>query len=273
MVQQYREEYDAKKELLEQREKETLAQYKPGNWRTPDGYTADIVLFTITNSENETSRSLQLMLIQRSEFNAENQGNIDALKWALPGGFIASNESAIQAAQRELKEETNVDHGVLQHIGTYDTPGRDPRGWVITNAFYAAVPEFVLASRFANDDASDVQLFHIDDVFQLPLAFDHPTIIKDAIQQLRRDMLQTDLAKNFLPKHFTLSELREVLLTVSSEKSIVEKSAFYRKAPQLSFLEVVKDTDGNLLYTTRNSKRPSKLYQFVEKVGTASIYY
>ncbi|MGL4820642.1 MAG: NrtR DNA-binding winged helix domain-containing protein, partial [Bacilli bacterium] len=102
---------------------------------------------------------------------------------------------------------------------------------------------------------------------------DHADIIQDAIRALKRDMLQTDLARNFLPEQFTLSELRDLLLTVCQEKSIVEKAAFFRKAPTLPFLTVVRDEEGKPKQTTRNSKRPSKLYTFCSEPSVASIYF
>ncbi|MGL4818850.1 MAG: NUDIX domain-containing protein, partial [Bacilli bacterium] len=152
---QYRDAYEALSETLAEEQHAALAQYKPGNYRTPDGYTADIAIFALCG-EPTGERVLKLMLIQRARYDREGNGNIDALKWALPGGFVGANETAFQAAQRELAEETNVTQNVLHHFGTYDTPGRDPRGWVITNAFYAVVSEAVLLQMQAQDDAGAV---------------------------------------------------------------------------------------------------------------------
>ncbi|WP_026694280.1 NUDIX hydrolase [Peribacillus kribbensis] len=42
---------------------------------------------------------------------------------------------------RELKEETKLDGLLLKHFGVYDEIDRNPRGWMISNAFYAIVPE------------------------------------------------------------------------------------------------------------------------------------
>ena len=68
---------------------------------------------------------------------------------------------------------------------------------MISNAFYAIVPETYIEQRQANDDADDVELFDIESVFTLPLAFDHRKIISDALHFIKRDMIQTTVAKTF----------------------------------------------------------------------------
>ncbi|MGC4378856.1 NUDIX hydrolase [Fictibacillus sp. Mic-4] len=257
---------------------EALKHYDSSKYVTPDGYTSDIAVFTIVTEpvkeegKAPPKRTLKLMLIQRSELNSEGEPNIEGGKWALPGGFVQPNETAYEAAIRELSEETGIDQIHLKHYGVYDKPGRDPRGWIITNAHYAIVTEDFLGKRKAADDANDVNLFTLEEVFQLELAFDHREVIHDAIEMIKKDMVQTTIAKGFLPEEFTLSELRDVLLTVSDEPYIKEKSIFFRKTPTLPFIELAVDREGNPKTTRRNSYRPSKLYRFTDSEPIASIY-
>ncbi|MGX8790526.1 NUDIX domain-containing protein [Oceanobacillus sp. M60] len=250
---------------------------------TPDGYTSDIAVFTIV-SENAEPREqrkkeppqkrLKLLLIKRAKMNAEGKPNIEPDKWALPGGFVDAEkrETALQAATRELKEETGVENVFLKHFGTYDAWGRDPRGWIISNAHYAIVPEFQLEKREAADDAAEVGLFSLDEIGELALAFDHEQIIADAVSLIEWDMLHSTIAKNFLPNEFTLSELQRVLMTVSNHSRITNTSVFFGKAPKLPFLEKVVDQHGNLKKTERNSFRPSQLYQFNDYVVFSTIW-
>ncbi|WP_052400943.1 NUDIX hydrolase [Oceanobacillus jeddahense] len=252
-------------------------------YTTPDGYTSDIAVFTIVSEKNDEAvqrkkeppkKRLKLLLIKRAKIDAEGKPNIEADKWALPGGFVDAKrrESALQAAARELKEETGVENVFLKHLGTYDTWGRDPRGWIISNAHYAIVPEFQLEKRAAADDAAEVELFSLEEIKQLSLAFDHQQIIADAIALIEWDMLHSTIAKNFLPKEFTLSELQRVLMTVSNHSRITNTSVFFGKAPKLPFLEKVVDLQGNLKKTERNSFRPSQLYRFNDYVVSSSIW-
>lgn len=251
---------------------EALKQYNPRKYRTPDGYTSDIAVFTIISTKTEMFKpptmDLKVMLIKRNMVDTEGRPNIEAGKWALPGGFVQPNETAYEAAMRELKEETGVDNIHLEHFGVYDTPGRDPRGWIISNAHYAIVPERFLSKRKASDDASEVELFSVKEVLNLDLAFDHRKIIEDAIQVIRQKMMETTIAKEFLPEEFTYSELQAVLLTVTDDPAIALDAAFARKIKSLPFIEEVKGKK-----TTRTSKRPTQLYRFVDVELNHSIYH
>jgi 8-oxo-dGTP diphosphatase len=94
--------------------------------------------------------------------------------WALPGGFAEPNERLIDAASRELKEETGVDFTDLEQLYTAGDPGRDPRGWTVSVAFLARTEPDRL-NALAGDDAKAVKWFPLD---RLPkLAFDHAMIL------------------------------------------------------------------------------------------------
>lgn len=256
--------------------KEALKAYDVKKYRTPDGYTSDIAIFTITHDEAAVyGRSLRILLIKRSLSNADGSPNIEGGKWALPGGFIDPHETAIEAAARELAEETDIRGLHLKHFGVYDREGRDPRGWMITNAHYAVVPEHLLENRKAGDDAADVKVLEVRDALNQELAFDHRYIIEDALAQIRLDMVQTTLAKEFLPEEFTLSELRNVILCTAGDivnEVVKSEPFFWRKAPKFPFLEAILNEDNSHKTTQRNSKFKTKLYRFTDYIPIKSIY-
>jgi len=163
------------------------------------------------------------MLIKRAEKDPHGKPNTEGGKWALPGGFIEPNETAYEAAVRELEEETGVTGLKIKHFGVYDKEGRDERGWIISNAHYAIVPETLLEQRKAADDAIEVELFNVNSLSEIQLAFDHKKIIDDALWFIKKDMALTTLAKNFLPKEFVLSELEKHILNDNAIPILIEK--------------------------------------------------
>ena len=198
---------------------DAMKQYDVKKYRTPDGYTTDIAVFTILPVENEDFKQpvmdMKIMLIQRSLIDSEGRTNIEAGKWALPGGFVDPNETAMECAKRELMEETGIENIYLEHFGVYDKSGRDPRGWMISNAHFAIVPEHKLSHRQAQDDADDVQLFSIKEVFNLNLAFDHAHIIDDAIEVISKKMFETTGYKDFLFAGLTYSDFQMIFPAVT----------------------------------------------------------
>jgi 8-oxo-dGTP diphosphatase len=90
-------------------------------------HQTDIAVFTIVSDYSEPLMTLQIMLIKRAVRTAKGHYNIECSKWALPGGFVQPDETALQAAKRELAEETGITDIHMKHVGMYDRPGRDPR--------------------------------------------------------------------------------------------------------------------------------------------------
>ncbi|WP_239613580.1 NUDIX domain-containing protein [Cohnella mopanensis] len=246
--------------------------YSSSKYRTPDGAPADIVIFTIASIGRKTKkkslplRELQVMLVQRKQWPFAGQ-------WALPGGFSQETETIQDCAKRELREETGVDGIHIEYFNVYSKPGRDPRGWMISHAFYALVNEDVLTDRKASGDASDVRLFSIEEALKMELAFDHNDIIRDALEQIHTKMLTTTIAKEFLPEQFTMSELYQVIETVVPD---FEEKNFIRKITSTQsrkgILEEVRDPYGQLKGSNRYSQRAAQLYRFTNCKPKLSIY-
>jgi 8-oxo-dGTP diphosphatase len=109
----------------------------------------------------------KLLLIQRLREPFANS-------WALPGGFMEIDETLEQAAMRELEEETGIVTEEVIPIGAFSAVERDPRGRIITFAFYVELAGQQTA--VAADDAKDAQWFDLGKL--PPLAFDHDQILE-----------------------------------------------------------------------------------------------
>lgn len=128
--------------------------------------TVDLVIVKKTRQEN------QLLLIKRK--NEPFKGC-----WALPGGFVDEDEDLEQAAIRELFEETQVKVSDLKQIGAFGKPNRDPRGHMVSVAYFGTVPINTVAT--ASDDAQEIGWYSLTNL--PPLAFDHNAIISEGIKK------------------------------------------------------------------------------------------
>jgi 8-oxo-dGTP diphosphatase len=137
----------------------------------------------------------------------------------------------------------------LEHLYTFGDPRRDPRGRVITVAYFALVPAPLAVH--AGSDASDARWWS---VYQLPkLAFDHNTILKYALQRLRYKLEYTAAGFQLLPPSFTLTEIQQAYEIILGE--LLDKRNFRRRILEAGILEetgVLSNSGG----------RPAKLYRF-----------
>ena len=103
--------------------------------------------------------------------------------WARPGGFVNPDEQALDAAKRELAEETGLKQVKLKPIGFFDTPGRDPRGWTVSVVHMGFVTARKLKQLHPGDDAGEADFYPLRT--RTKLAFDHADIIRYAARWIK----------------------------------------------------------------------------------------
>jgi 8-oxo-dGTP diphosphatase len=155
--------------------------------------TVDAVVFSAEHDE------LSVLLVRRDQPPFEG-------RWATPGGFVdvGDDEPIIDAAYRELAEETGLLSVELTEYATFGRPGRDPRGRVVSVAHWglcrAADHDIQPAS-----DAADYGWFPAE---QLPgMAFDHEEVVGGALTALRRRARTGPIGRDLLEPPFKLRTL------------------------------------------------------------------
>lgn len=264
-------------------EEEFLANYKPKDYERPS-VTVDMVILGM----NEQYDNLKVLLIRR-----KNHPYIDC--WALPGGFVGMDESAYQAAVRELEEETSITNVYLEQLYTFSQPDRDPRMRVIDIAYLALIP---VVEVKAGDDAKDAAWFDLfinDNQLEISnkelsvyikyeiqkeyfkngvvkienygkprldtedaLAFDHSEIILESMIRLRNKVSYTDIAFNLMRETFTLRDLQRVYEILLGEN--LYKANFRRK-----ITSKVVATGEKTVPKDSDSGRPAELYRYCGK--------
>jgi 8-oxo-dGTP diphosphatase len=160
--------------------------------------TVDVVILTMSDG------LLQVLLVRRGVPPFAGM-------WAIPGGFKRPTETLDHAAKRELAAETGVDSAsLLTQFGAYGDPGRDPRMNVVTVAYLAVLRE--VSGIIAGTDAAAAALIPVAQVLngKIGLAFDHASIVRDAVDRVAIDLDLRGIATAFVGPTFTLAELREV---------------------------------------------------------------
>lgn len=200
--------------------------------------TVDAVVF------GYQERELRVLLIERGEDPCRGA-------WALPGGFVQVDEDLGDAAKRELEEETGIQPLLLEQLGAFGTPGRDPRGHTITVAFVAIVKLEDHNARAATD-AADARWFPANDPPEL--AFDHNEILEAARRHMIEAVRTRPVGFDLLPKRFTQTQLQILLESILGEE--LDKRNFRKKLQSLDLLIPTGK------YETGVARRAAQLYRF-----------
>jgi 8-oxo-dGTP diphosphatase len=99
--------------------------------------------------------------------------------FVLPGGFVDEGEKIEDAARREVKEETSLDIQLVDILGVYSDPKRDPRGHIISTVFIGKISDNYKGEAFAQDDASEIEWMNLRTLRERSFGFDHKRILLD----------------------------------------------------------------------------------------------
>ena len=199
--------------------------------------TVDVVLLTLKAGR------LHVALIKR-----DHPPFLGAL--ALPGGYVHAEVDADMqdAAVRMLRDKTGIASPYLEQLATFSGRGRDPRGWSISVAYYALVPEAVIAGG----GHPEVELLPVESLKGLP--FDHLQIVEAATQRVRNKSSYSSLPVYLCGENFTLPQLQKVYEAILGEP--INKVSFRRKLDELDILEAVEGA-----METGKAHRPAQLYR------------
>ena len=214
--------------------------------------TVDIVVFTLRDNH------LEVLLVQRG---AEPFKEL----WALPGGFVQMAESLEAAASRELEEETGVQDAYLEQLYTYGDPQRDPRGRIVSVAYFSLIPSGRTIRPEGGSDAASADWFPIDNL--PPLAFDHSNILDYALRRLRYKLEYSAVGFELLPDTFTLTQIQSTYEIILGEK--LDKRNFRRRILEANIIEPTESLHSG-------EGRPARLYRYrsdaVAEVKTRRLF-
>ncbi len=207
---------------------------------------------------------LKVLLIERQgNFQDKSSG------LALPGDLIYNYENLLSAAQRVLEELTGLKDIFLKQVGAFGEPDRisketdkqwlrsiraNPDARVITIAYYSLVriTDYTPQAKSFARTANWYDVIEIED-----LAFDHYSILKQSLDQLRMELQSRPIGFNLMPPKFTLGQLQKMYEAILGKS--LDKRNFRRKILKLDILTPLEEKQQEV------SHKPAQYFMFNEE--------
>ena len=175
-------------------------------------------------------------------------------EWSLYGGFVRSDESIDDAANRVLYDLTGLRNLYMRQVGAFGSVDRDPGERVISIAYYALINVKDYDDRLRKEHS--VEWVNIDDIPQL--YSDHNEMVSKALKLMRQKIKTEPIGFRLLPSLFTLTQLQRLYEAIYGEE--LDKRNFRKRIKEMDFIEKTE------LIDKTGSKRGAALFRFNKRI-------
>lgn len=183
-------------------------------------------------------------------------------EWILTGGALYNNEDLVDGAKREIFEKSGIKDIEISEFKTFGEVNRSPVMRMIAIAFIGVIDSTRVQILRETQKTSNADWFPIDRV--PPLGYDHDHILVEALKQLQKKILTTNILKSLYPKEFTMPELQKAYEAILNKT--FDRRNFRKKFLSLNLIEDTNRTD------KFEGKKPAKLYRFKDKIENKNVF-
>ena len=171
-------------------------------------------------------------------------------EWSLYGGFVRSDESVDDAANRVLYDLTGLRNLYMRQVGAFGNVDRDPGERVVSIAYYA-----LINVKDYDDHLRKEHRLEWVNFYEVPSLYsDHNEMISQARKMMQQKISSEPIGFRLLPSLFTLTQLQKLYEAVNGEE--VDKRNFRKRIKDMDFIEKTE------LIDKTGSKRGAFLYRF-----------
>ena len=171
-------------------------------------------------------------------------------EWSLYGGFVRSDESVDDAANRVLFELTGLRNLYMRQVGAFGNVDRDPGERVVSIAYYALINVKDYDDRLCQEHG--LEWVNFDEVPSL--YSDHNEMICRARKMMQQKISNEPIGFRLLPNLFTLTQLQKLYEAINGER--IDKRNFRKRIKDMDFIENTGLVDKSA------SRRGAFLYRF-----------
>jgi len=182
--------------------------------------------------------------------------------WVLTGGALYNNEDLIDGALRELKEKTGITGVEIKQFKAFGKVDRSPVMRMVAVGFIGIIDSKRVNVLRETKNTSNADWFPIDKI--PPLGFDHEEILHEALLELRKQIIKSNILKSLFPDGVTMPELQKTYEAILNKK--FDRRNFRKK---MLSLDLIEDTNTSDKF---EGNKPAKVYQFKKIIEDKDIF-
>lgn len=182
--------------------------------------------------------------------------------WVLTGGALFNNEDLESGALRELEEKTGITGVEIKQFKAFGKVDRSPVMRMVAVGFIGIIDSKRVNLLRETKNTSNADWFPIDKI--PPLGFDHEEILHDAIIELRKQIVKSNILKSLFPDGVTMPELQKTYEAILDKK--FDRRNFRKK---ILSLDLIEDTNKSDKF---EGNKPAKVYEFKKVIQDKDIF-
>ncbi len=182
--------------------------------------------------------------------------------WILPGGILANDETLEDNISDVVFDKCGIPELYVEQCHTFSNLDRDPDDRIIACTYLGLIDIKSVEIKKEERQYIESSWFAINAIPKV--GYDHNAIIEEAVDHLRKKIVNSNVLKSLFPSDFTLPELQRVYEQILGRE--LDRRNFRKKFINLGLIE---DTG----YKNEGfNGRPAKLYRFKDKIKERDLF-
>ena len=182
--------------------------------------------------------------------------------WVLTGGALYNNEDLEEGALRELKEKTGIEGVEIKQFKSFGKVNRSPVMRMVAVGFVGIIDSKRVNVLRETKNTSNADWFPNNKI--PPLGFDHEEILHEALLELRKQIVKSNILKSLFPDGVTMPELQKTYEAILNKK--FDRRNFRKKILNLNLIEDTNRSD------RFEGNKPAKVYLFKKEIEDKDIF-
>ena len=168
--------------------------------------------------------------------------------WALVGGALYNNEDLLDGMKREIFEKTGIKNIDIYLSGVFGKKNRTENIRMVAISYIGVIDSERVNILTNTLKTSNASWYPINQVPKL--AYDHNEILNEAVECLKKKIIETNILKSLFPNGFVIPEIQKTYESILNVK-------FDRRNFRKKILNIVDDT---FSYKVFEGTKPAKVY-------------